>query len=418
MKILFVHQGFPGQYIHVLRQLAASGQHTLVGLGMAPKPDDLPVGITYVRYGVQRGNGNDTHPLALETESKLIRAEGCARVAHQLREKGFIPQLICCHPGWGEGLFLKDIWPSTPLLTYQEFFYNAQGFDYDFDPEFQLVEGHSEWPALAKLRMKTANQLLNLQASDWCVTATEFQRGTFPAVWQPRISVIHEGVDTDKAAPDPAVAPLTLRDGTELRRGEPIVTFVNRRLEPYRGCHTFLRALPLLQERHPEARVVIVGEEEGSSYGAQPPGGSWKTIFLKELEGRFDPARVHFAGPLPYDSFLQLLRISAVHVYLTYPFVLSWSLLEAMSSACAVVGSATAPVQEVIDDGVTGLLVDFFSPADLAEAIGELLRDRARAEALGQAARELVQNRYRLDQCLGQQLALMQLVACGSLRAS
>lgn len=417
MKILFVHQGFPGQYIHVLRHLAAARQHTLVGIGMVPRPDGLPEEVTYLRYGVQRGNGKDVHPLALETESKLIRAEGCARVAHQLREKGFVPQLICCHPGWGEGLFLKDIWPEAGLLTYQEFFYNPQGFDYDFDPEFK-ESSKEAWPALAKLRMKTANQLLHLQASDWCVTATEFQRSSFPSIWQPRISVIHEGVDTQRVAPDPEVAPLNLRDGTSIRRGEPIVTFVNRRIEPYRGCHTFLRSLPMLQQLHPEARVVIVGEEQGVSYGADAPGGSWKTIFLKEVEGQIDPSRVHFTGPLPYDAFLQLLKISAVHVYLTYPFVLSWSLLEAMSSACAVVGSATPPVQEVVEDGVNGLLVDFFSPGDLAKAIADLLRDRERAARLGQAAREMVLSRYRLDQCIGQQLALMQLVAGGSLRAN
>lgn len=418
MKILFVHQGFPGQYIHVLRHLASSGQHTLVGIGMGPEPEGLPAGVTYLRYGVQRGNGRDTHPLAIETESKLIRAEGCTRLAEKLRQKGFMPQLICCHPGWGEGLFLKDVWPDAALLTYQEFFYNARGFDYDFDTEFKPDSSKEEWPALAKLRMKTANQLLHLQASDWCVTATEFQRSSFPAIWQPRISVIHEGVDTERVAPNPAVAPLRLRDGTSIQRGEPIVTFVNRRIEPYRGCHTFLRSLPLLQRRHPDARVVIVGEEEGVSYGAAPPGGSWKTIFLKEVEEQIDASRVHFTGPLPYEAFLQLLQISAVHIYLTYPFVLSWSLLEAMSSGCAVVGSATAPVQEVLEPGVNGLLVDFFSADALAESVAELLHDRDRAERLGQAARETVLSRYRLDQCLGQQLSLMQLVANGALRAS
>jgi len=417
MKILFVHQGFPAQYIHVLRRLTGSGQYTLVGMGMAPKPDDLPKGVTYLRYGVQRGNGKDTHQLVLETESKIIRAEGCARVAHELRDKGFIPQLICCHSGWGEGLFLKDIWPTVPMLTYQEFFYNAQGFDYDFDPEFAKSEKHESWPALAKLRMKTANQLLHLQASDWCVTATEFQRSSFPAIWQPRISAIHEGIDTQLASPDDAVEPLQLPDGTSIRRGDPVVTFVNRRLEPYRGCHTFLRALPELQRLAPDARVVIVGEQEGVSYGAECPSGSWKELFLKEIEGRYDPSRVHFTDKLAYDRFLQLLRISAVHVYLTYPFVLSWSLLEAMSSGCAVVGSDTAPVREVIRDGQNGLLVDFFSPGDLAVAVAELLADRSRAAALGAAAREHVLKHYQLEPCLNRQLALMALVAGGALRS-
>lgn len=415
MNLLFVHQGFPGQYIHILRQLAASGQHRLCGLGMAPRVEGLPAGITYIPYGVKRGNTQGIHPLAMETESKLIRAEGCGRVAHRLREQGFQPDLICAHPGWGEALFLKDIWPDAPLLTYQEFFYQARGFDFDFEPDQQ---GEHSWLDLAKLRMKTANLLLHLQASDWCVTPTQFQRSTFPAEWQARISVIHEGINTSTAAPDEGVAPLTLPDGTEIRRGEPIVTFVNRHLEPYRGCHTFLRAIPELQRLAPDARVVIVGQQSGVSYGKVAPGGSWKDVFLPEIEGRHDPSRVHFTDTLPYGSFLQLLKISAVHVYLTYPFVLSWSLLEAMSSGCAVVGSATAPVQEVIRDGVHGLLVDFFSPGDLATAVAELLADRQRAAALGAAAREHVLQHYRLESCVAQHLALMQLVASGALKAS
>jgi glycosyltransferase involved in cell wall biosynthesis len=211
------------------------------------------------------------------------------------------------------------------------------------------------------------------------------------------------------------VAPLRLPDGTELRRGEPIVTFVNRHIEPYRGCHTFLRALPELQRRHPDARIVIVGQEQGVSYGKAPPTGSWKDLLLAEIEGRYDPSRVHFTGALPYLPFLQLLRLTACHVYLTYPFVLSWSLLEAMSSAAPVVGSATAPVQEVIRHGENGLLVDFFSSDQLVEAISALLADPAKAARLGAAARRTVEQNYSLEACVPRQLALMQLVASGGL---
>lgn len=412
MNILFVHQGFPGQYMRMLQALVRSGQHRIVGLGMGPRHQTVPPEVTYCSYGVKRGNTKGIHPLAMETESKVIRAEACANAAHRLHGKGFSPDLICAHPGWGEALFLKDIWPETPLLSYQEFYYQPKGFDFDFDPQQQLPQS---WLDKAKLRMKTANLLLNLQASDWCVTPTEFQRSTFPQQWQQRISVIHEGINTERACPDAAVAPLQLPDGTTIQRGDPVVTFVNRRLEPYRGCHTFLRALPELQRLAPEARVVIVGEQKGVSYGAECPSGSWKEVFLKEIEGRYDPSRVHFTDKLAYGPFLQLLQISAVHVYLTYPFVLSWSLLEAMSSGCAVVGSDTAPVREVIRDGHNGLLVDFFRPDDLAAAVAELLNHPDRAAALGREARSTVQRRYSLSDCLPRHLALMHLVANGDM---
>ena len=408
MKILFVHQGFPGQYLHLLAALQRSGTHQICGLGMATLPEALLKGMTYVRYGLKRGTGADVHPMAQETETKVLRAEACAEAAQGLKQQGFRPDLICAHPGWGEALFLKDVWPEVPLLTYQEFFYHAQDSDVDFDPEFQqrgsLADG-------AKLRMKNAALLLQLQASDWSITPTRFQQRSFPDPWQQRMSVIHDGIRCDLARPDPQVAPLTLPDGTVVSRGEPIVTFISRCLEPYRGIHTMLRAVPSLQQLVPEARVVVVGSEQGVSYGSACPQGEWKDRFLLEIAGRHDPTRLHFTGRLPYPQLLQLLNISAAHIYLTYPFVLSWSLLEAMSCGCAVVGSATAPVQEVIQHGHNGLLVDFFSPGDLAAAVAELLGHRDQASRLGAAARELVVRHYRLEACMSDQLALMQLVA-------
>ena len=416
MRVLFVHQNFPGQYIHIVQRLAQMGQHQLIALGIN-KPDanrPLPESLKHFRYPLDRGNTDGIHPLVMETETKVIRAEGCARAAQQLKDQGFIPDLICAHPGWGEALFLKAIWPDSPLLCYQEFFYNAYGFDSNFDPEF---DRDWTWQAQARLNMKNAYLHLTLEQADWNVSPTHFQASSFPNHWQQRISVIHDGVDIERAVPRPNPPPMKLPDGTELHKGDPIITFVNRHLEPYRGCHTFLRAIPELQQHCPDARIVIVGDPKGVSYGAACSEGEWKDRFLAEIDGRYDPTRVHFTGTLPYAQFLPLLQLSACHVYLTYPFVMSWSLLEAMACGCAVVGSDTAPVREAITHGMNGLLVDFFSPGDLAAAVAELLQDRERAEAFGVEARRTVERTYDLNVCVQRQLALMDLVASGSINA-
>ena len=412
MKLLFVHQGFPGQYIHVLRALDTQRSHQIIGLGIEESAEELPQSVQYFRYGISRSNQPGLHPWVTDIETKTIRGESCAHAASQLKEKGFTPDLICGHPGWGELLFLKDVWPEVPLLTYEEFFYNPRGFDYDFDPELQ---GEPAWQQCAGIRMKTANHLLNLQASTWSITPTEFQRSSYPTAFRDRISVIHDGIDTEKACPAKQPRSVTLADGTVLTPEETIVTFVNRSLEPYRGCHSMIRAIPHLQRLVPDAKLVMVGNTSGISYGAVCPEGEWKDVFLEEIEGDYDPSRVHFTGVVPYEEFIPLLQLSQAHVYLTYPFVLSWSLLEAMSCGCAVVGSDSAPVREVIEHRHNGLLVNFFRPDELAESIAELLENRSLAEELGIAARRTIVNRFQLKSCVEQQLALMHLVASGAL---
>jgi len=416
MKLLFVHQNFPGQYLHIVQRLAKIGGHQIVALGINPLDQSrpLPKQLQHFRYQPERGNTQGIHPLILETETKMIRGEACAKAADQLKAKGFTPDLICAHPGWGEALFLRTVWPDTPMLCYQEFFYNETGFDSGFDPEF---DGDRVWQRHARLLMKNAYLYLTLEQATWNISPTHFQASSFPEPWRQKISVIHDGIDLSQAKPNPSPAPLTLPDGTELRAGDQTITFVNRRLEPYRGCHTFIRAIPEIQRRCPDARLVVVGDLTGVSYGAKCPEGEWKDRFMAEIEGQYDPSRVHFTGTLPYAQFIPLLQLSACHVYLTYPFVMSWSLLEAMACGCAVVGSDTGPVREVIRDGENGLLVDFFSPDALAEAVAELIHDRDRAHAFGEAARRSVEQNYDLNTCVSRQLALMDLVASGSVGA-
>ena len=408
VRLLFVHQAFPGQYIHILRELHSRGGHQLIGLGIEETAEVLPESVHYFRYNLQRGNQPGLHPWAMDMETKVIRGEACAKAANELKKQGFVPDLICGHPGWGELLFLKDVWPETPLLTYQEFFYNPRGFDYDFDPELQ---GTPTWDQCANIRMKTANQLLNLESSNWCVTPTEFQKRSYPASKQTNITVIHDGIDTEKAKPIDKPSDLTLPNGIVLKHQEKIITFVNRNLEPYRGCHSMIRSIPRIQELEKEAKIIIVGNTSGVSYGSACPEGEWPETFLKEIEGKYDPSQVIFTGQLPYEKFIPLLQMSNAHVYLTYPFVLSWSLLEAMSCGCAIVGSDTEPVREVIRHRYNGLLVDFFKPDEIAESIAELIKNQILAKELGNNARATVIRRFRLQECVQRQLALMDLVA-------
>lgn len=236
------------------------------------------------------------------------------------------------------------------------------------------------------------------------ISPTQFQRSAFPAAYQDHIKVIHDGINTDIVKPN-SNAKLFLSRGVTLDKSTPVITFVNRNLEPTRGYHQFMRALPAIQQRHPNTRIVIVGGNEVSYGQAAPQGQTWRQIFLDEVIGQLDMSRIHFVGKIAYAHFLQLLQISRVHVYLTYPFVLSWSLLEAMSSECAIVASNTAPVTEFIEQGKQGLLVDFFSREQLVNAVSELLEDEALSKKLGAAAREKIVTGYDLQtQCLPKQI--------------
>lgn len=399
MNLLFVHQNFPGQFKHVVPALAAMG-HSVKA--MAIDGPGLPE-IELHRYKPSRSTSREIHPWAAEFETKVIRGEACAGAATRLKAQGYTPDLIVANPGWGESLFLKDVWPDARLLALLEFYYAARGLDYDFDREFFRPDIARD----ARLRAKNAHMLLALDAMDWGICPTEFQRSTLPHAYHERISVVFDGIDTHVVRPNTG-ATVTV-DGRTLHAGDEVITFVNRNLEPYRGYHIFMRALPKILERRPGAVALIVGGEQ-VSYGAPAPAGkTWKQIFFDEVKERLDVSRVHFLGKLPYAQYLALLQISRCHVYLTYPFVLGWSCIEAMSAGCLVVGSRTPPVEEVIEHGRNGLLVDFFDVAGLADTVVEALGQPQHHIALRAAARRTVIERYDLKSiCLPQQIALIE----------
>ena len=398
-NILFVHQNYPGQYVRLAPALAARGHKTLA---LAIERGGESGGTRVVRYAPKRGTTQEAHPWAQDFETKILRGEACARAALELARQGFVPDVICANPGWGESLFLKDALPRARLHLYLEFFYRAEGGDFGFDPEFPAPG----FDGAARLRARSAAQLLALEGMDGAVAPTPWQRGTFPEPYRKRIDVCFDGVDVDRVVPDPdAVLEIA---GKRFAAGQPIVTFVNRNLEPYRGYHVFMRALPKLLARAPDAQILLVGGD-GVSYGAKPADGvSYKERFLAEVRESIDPTRVHFLGKLPYATYLKVLQVSAAHVYLTYPFALSWSLFEAMSAGCAVIASSTGPVLDLVRHGKTGLLVDFFDKDGLAQAIGEVLANPEAHRKMRAAARAHVKAHYALGDCLARHVKLVE----------
>lgn len=402
--ILFIHQNFPGQFRHIAPALANHGHqvHALAITGQATP------GVSLYSYRPSKGSSTSIHPLASEFETKVIRAEACGQAMLQLKANGLMPDLVIAHPGWGEALFVKDVWKQTSLLSFLEFYYATSGTDVGFDPEFSK-QGFFED---ARLRVKNANNLLSLEISDFGLSPTNWQKQSHPQWTQDRIQVIFDGVDCDILKPNPSVRLNLKRETGEsfsLTSKDEIITFVNRNLEPYRGYHSFMRALPKILAARPNARVLIVGGD-GVSYGAKAPEGkTWKQIFLDEVKSRIDLERVHFLGNVPYPIFTQLLQLSSCHVYLTYPFVLSWSCIEALSTGCLVIGSDTGPVREVIEHGVNGLLVDFFNYEAIADAVIRSLSDPASFIRMRQNARASAKDNYDLRSvCLPKQLALIE----------
>jgi glycosyltransferase involved in cell wall biosynthesis len=382
---LFIHQNFPGQYTHVVRQLVETGHQVVC---ITARPGETIDGVRKIDY-IPAYASPTIHEDVQEIDIAIRNGLAVAKICEGLRSEGFRPDLVIGHNGWGEIFYIKDVWPQVPLLGYFEFFYRPAGSDVDFDPEFPAMPDIAQ-----RLRTRNAINHIGLDAADWGQTPTRWQQSQYPRRYWDRISVIHEGVDSDLVRPDPS-ASLWLKDGSAYRFGDEVITYSARNLEPYRGFHSFMRALPKVLRAHRNAQVLIVGED-GVSYGRRPASAaSWRQQLLQELDGELDLDRVHFLGHLPFRHYLTVLQVSAVHVYLTYPFVLSWSLLEALAAGCLVIGSRTPPVEEIISAGENGCLVDFFDTDGLADCIDEALRAGALPDG-GDAARMRVAARRRL----------------------
>lgn len=359
-------------------------------------------GVRRFTYKAPAGPGRATHPYVRRYEAAVRFGQQAARGLKALLDEGFCPDLIIAHPGWGEALFVKDICPEAKLINFCEFYYAGRGLDVGFDPE-----DRPDFNAILRTRARNAHLLLSLEDCDAGVSPTHWQKSVHPPRFQDKIEVIFDGIDPDVVRPREA-ATVTLPDGRTIRRGDKAVTYVARNLEPYRGFRTFMRAVPHIQRLHPDADILVIGGDEVSC-GTPPKGAAtWREAMAAEVA--FDPSRLHFLGRLPYGKYLDVLSVSAAHIYLTYAFVLSWSCVEAMGMGALVIGSDTPPVRELIRDGENGLLTDFFDSEALAAKVDEVLRARARFEAMRRAARATVVEHYSIGRCLPRWMELIERV--------
>lgn len=389
MKLLFVHQNFPGQYLHLVRHLGAQSGNDVTFLTQR-KHGALP-GVRKAVYTPQRKPSRQTHHYLREVEAGVLNGQEVARAAYSLKKSGFVPDVMLGHNGWGEIWYLKDIYPKVPLIGYFEFFYRAEGADIEFEP------GVSEQLDTApRLRTKNVGNLLGLDAADLGQCPTRWQQSLYPERYHSILRVIHEGIDTRIVKPNPS-AKLPLPGGNrELTIEDEVLTYVARNLEPYRGFKSFMQSLPSILSRRPNAQAVIVGGDE-VSYGMRlPDGKTYREEMLKELGDSLDLSRVHFLGRVPYPTFLNVLQVSRAHVYLTYPFVLSWSMLEALSAGCLVVGSRTPPVEEVLRHRENGLLVDFFDTKAIANTVVDALSNPEAYRSMRERARRSIIEGYDL----------------------
>jgi glycosyltransferase involved in cell wall biosynthesis len=401
-RILFIHNGTPGRFNALGAALRAQGWTGALING--PLGADL-AGHTIVRWSLGDAQPGATDKATRRFEAAVMHGRAAAVAGEKLKETGFVPDVIVGHPGWGEMLFLHEVFPGVPQIQVGEYYYHSEGADANFDPEFP----NDNLETRIIINANNAALAMSYAKAAHIVVPTPFQASLMPEAFQSHVRIIHEGIDVEKARRRP-LAPFPLLDDRGIAPDAPLVTFVNRRYEPLRGVHVFMRALPQILAESPRAQVLMVGSDETNVYGTRAPGNArWRDLLTAELGDRVDWSRVHILGRRSYDDLITIFSRSAAHVYFTYPFVLSWSLLDAMACEALVIGSDTAPVRDVIRHGENGLLVNFFDVEGLARTVVEACADPARFAPIRRAARATVVNEYdQAHHCLPEWISLVQ----------
>ncbi len=388
MNILFVHQNFPGQYRQIAEWLAAQGGNTIVFL--TQRRDIGPVeNITVVPYSTHRRADKDGYLLSRYFEDCMGAAYGAMGACKKLRDDGFTPDVVIGHVGWGELTFIHQVWRDVPVIGYWEYFFLSEGGSVGFDPEFPVTED-------SRLIMKARNAInyLNLPEVTLGQSPTQWQMDTYPEEFRANSYVCHDGIRTDRLRPNTNASLRLTRLGRDVTAQDEVFTYMARNMEPTRGFHIFMRSLPHILDARPNARVLVIGGNQ-VSYGSESTAqGGYRAEMEREVGHLVDWDRIHFLGRLPFVDYQRVIQLSRCHIYLTVPFVLSWSLLECMAMQATIIASGTDPVKEVIRDGETGLLVDFLSPEQLAAKVIEVLSHPKDFAALGPAARRHVVDQY------------------------
>jgi glycosyltransferase involved in cell wall biosynthesis len=402
INIVFIHYELPGQFLHLIRYLSKHSGYNVYGICHEHAKESCDSNLFKTLYTYQEKDIGSiaTHHYVTDIQRCVLRAQAVTEVLQQCLSQQINFDIAVSHTGWGEALYFKDFYPETPLLGYVEFYFHATGADIGFDPSYPLSKDQT-------LQVKTLNSqlLLGMNECDVLITPTNWQKSLFPTMWQSKINVIHEGVDIDYCKPNEQVF-LTLPDGTQLTRQDEVITYTARNLEPYRGFPTLIKAVERICQKRPNCHIIITGGDDVSYSKKLPYGECYREVCVKSVS--IPNERVHFLGHVPYSTHIQILQLSSVHLYLTYPFVLSWSFIEAMACGCTIIASDTQPVMDILEPEINGIAVNFFDDEQIAIQVEAVLNHPQRKKHLGLAARKKIERHYQHHFAINHYLHLFQ----------
>lgn len=394
MKILFLHRNFPGQFRYLAPQMAQDPENEVVFISNEHK-GQIP-GIKKYSYHLKRNVPDNCHRYLRFLEENIIHGQSAAELALQLKQRGFYPDVIYGHT-WGQTLFMKEVWPESKLLCYFEWFFNSENSYVDFGGHEVSIDEK------AKFKIDNTQLFIDLHYCDRGLCPTNYQIKQFPAEYRDKIKVLHDGIDTDFCIrKDNAVLDLPELN-LKFTAEDEILTYGTRGMDPYRGFPEFMKAVEILQKKRPNLQVIISGKDRVCYGPPLPNGKTYKQHMIDTLD--LDLSRIHFTGLLPFDKYIDMLNVTSAHVYLTYPFVCSWSLLNAMACEAPIIASNTEPVLEFLEDNKNSLLFDFFNVEQQVEKIEYALDNRDKMEPLRKEARKLIVDKYALKDLLPQHIS-------------